>query len=420
MKRTVLVLVVLPLALTLTGAAAPEGCGGPAPCVYEGRFVESGQTFGAPEGCGSCSCERGRVSCTAIGCPTAKGSCAVGGKIHKHGAGFPSADGCNTCTCNDGKVACTEKACTTTCGGVAGKTCPKGLTCVFKAGQCGWSDQMGVCEKLPSACNKQYTPVCGCDGKTYGNACMAKLSGVSINHTGRCVAKGDCRHGGKVYKDGQTFPARDGCNTCTCSSGRVICTDKACRATCDGIAGKICPKGLTCIYQAGRCDWADQMGICEKLPSACSKQYTPVCGCDGKTYGNACMAKLAGISINHSGQRVAKGDCLHGGKVYRDGQSFPAADGCNTCSCSSGRVLCTEKKCRPTCGGIVGKACPKGLTCFFKAGQCGWADQLGVCEARPSACDQRYNPVCGCDGKTYSNACSAAAAGFSVRSSGGC
>lgn len=38
-----------------------------------------------------------------------------------------------------------------------------------------------------------------------------------------------CRYNGKIYKVGQSFPAVDGCNTCSCSSnGRVRCTLRAC------------------------------------------------------------------------------------------------------------------------------------------------------------------------------------------------
>ncbi|HTU60916.1 MAG TPA: hypothetical protein VMF89_20830 [Polyangiales bacterium] len=178
------------------------------------------------------------------------------------------------------------------------------------------------------ACNQ--TTTVGCDEGADGGA-------------NACV----CEYNGKGYPAGATFKDAEDCNDCGCQEdGTVVCTLMLCVDTCGGLNDPGCPDGQYCDFPVEAiCGAADGTGICKEPSEVCEDIYQPVCGCDDKTYGNACEASGAGVSVASEGPC---GGCFYNGELYEYGDSFPDADGCNQCSCTEGGlVACTLRACAP-------------------------------------------------------------------------
>ncbi len=74
--------------------------------------------------------------------------------------------------------------------------------------------------------------------------------------------------------------------------------------------------------------------------------------------------------------------------------------------------------CQGTCA--TNTDCGSGSYCAEAVGTCLLAQSIGFCKSLPSSCPSVNAPVCGCDGKQYTNSCEAALAGTSVGNNGAC
>jgi hypothetical protein len=335
--------------------------------------------------------------------------------------------------CRDNSACASGQYCaTTTCGGV------------------------GACAARPEMCTRIYDPVCGCDGRTYSNACSAAQQGMNVAARGECAAvdagapdtgtsfcamvrcaagfrccearracilNSEVCPGDPVLDAGVRDSGVSFCATVRCAAGFRCCEARqACilnSEVCPGdpvldagvptcASNRDCLTG-ECVFPSASCG---SLGTCVAA-IACLLPET-FCACSGVTY-QACRPDRPTQSTGACGGVRDAGAAVDGGATCTGDRDCGAGQ-----ACCPGTGRCYPSACLACCM-AVSTRCTDNTACgraeYCAGSGCG---TTGACAARPQGCPLIYNPVCGCDGRTYGNSCEAASNGVRVAASGEC
>ncbi|BFY97048.1 hypothetical protein BsWGS_00088 [Bradybaena similaris] len=243
----------------------------------------------------TCHCSsRGHIeNCKHLIC-LRRDICVLGhDNTREHGDQF-TMDG-SQCICYAGKVLCSRRSCQ-----------PDSHSPLYTG--------------MPGNCPAEYEPVCGANGKTYPNGCMAKCAGVS-----NIIANKAC-------------------------SDEDVCTHKPCPA---GL--KCVPRHQTCLNEMPG-DYCPQFECVDEIEGCNSHVHDPACSSSREEFTNICMLYTHQRTLAYRGH--CQSSCSDTGVVCgHDGETYSSE-----CAARAARVTVDYfSRCRAF-GNLTGKSM-KTLSC---------------------------------------------------------
>ncbi|XP_034447566.1 agrin isoform X10 [Hippoglossus hippoglossus] len=258
------------------------------------------------------------------------------------------------------------------------KQCEHGAECVVKNNE-------PVCE-CPEACAHISDPVCGSNGHSYGSHCEMRAMGCALQKFIQIQHKGPCDESCANCSFGAICDAQSGQCVCTSEcvdSHQPVCGSdgttynsecelhvRACKeqmdlrvlsqGECKTCGSTVCAWGARCVQNKCKC------------PECFGEALLPVCGSDGITYHSKCELGLSSCMQKRRIDVAKTGSC---------------DEDCGSGGSGSGVESCEQDRCRMFGGSWDEDAEEDRCVCDF------------TCQSVP------HNPVCGSDGKNYSNEC---------------